>query len=161
MTARLVAAVSLVVALAGGPAHAGAPQPPVGRWLTQGGGAVIELSSCGAALCGRVVGIRIDHPDDPTPVDWRGEPDCGLTILRLARRGGEAWFGRITDPRNGSIWKARLAPATDGTLHLRGYVGIPMLGQTQVWTRYDGAVSQDCELDTRQAMHTHPSPSPG
>jgi uncharacterized protein (DUF2147 family) len=153
MIARRIAALSGFAALAVGPALADAPQPPVGRWLTEGGAGVIELSSCGAALCGRVVGIRIDHPDDPTPVDWRGEPDCGLTILRLARRGGEAWFGRITDPRNGNVWRARLAPAPDGTLHLRGYLFFPLFGQTQVWTRYVGAVPPDCRLqDTGLAL---------
>jgi uncharacterized protein (DUF2147 family) len=162
MTARLVAAASLLVALAGGPAHAAAPQPPVGRWLTKGGSAVIELASCGGALCGRIVGIRTDRPGELLPVDWQGEPQCGLTIVQASRHEGDAWFGRITDPRNGNIWKARLAPAPDGTLHLRGYVGIPLLGQTQVWTRYDGAVSQDCQiLDTQQAMHARSLPSPG
>ena len=146
MTARLVAAASVLV----------------GRWLTEGGGAVIEFSSCGGALCGRIVGIRANRPGNKLAVDWRGKPLCGLTIVQASRHEGDAWFGRITDPRNGNIWKARLAPAPDGTLHLRGYVGIPMLGQTQVWTRYDGAVSQDCQiLDTQQAMHARSLPSPG
>jgi hypothetical protein len=33
-----------------------------------------------------------------------------------------------------------------GELRLRGFLGIPLLGQTQTWTRYAGPLPEDCRL---------------
>src|SRR5579872_523110 len=75
---------------------------PVGRWLTGPDGGVIEINRCGgAALCGRIVGITLDHPGDPEPTDVHGQPQCGLTILTDAEQSGpNEWSGHITDPRD-------------------------------------------------------------
>jgi uncharacterized protein (DUF2147 family) len=129
---------------------------PVGRWLTQGGDAVIEVAPCGAALCGRIVGIEVDHANDPIPTDWQGRSQCGLRIIQDAVRQGDAWQGRIVDPRNGDVYDARLSMAGDGRLHLRGYLGIPLFGQTQIWTRFNGALPADCRIPRFQ-----PPASPG
>ena len=34
----------------------------------------------------------------------------------------------------------------DGHLLLRGYVLLPLLGQTQTWTRYTGKLAADCAM---------------
>jgi hypothetical protein len=39
--------------------------------------------------------------------------------------------------------------ADNGDLHLRGYVLVPLLGSTQVWTRYAGQPTADCHMDGR------------
>lgn len=146
MLARRIAILALLFAIATPRAVAATPQVPTGRWLTQDGDAVIEIAPCGDALCGRIVAMRLDQPGDPPPVDWRGNPQCGLTILNDARAEHDGWFGRITDPTNGSVWQVRLTVGSDGRLRLRGYVGIPLLGQTQIWQPYTGAVPPDCRL---------------
>ena len=158
MPIRRIAVLALSLAIAATRAAAGPPPAPTGRWLTQDGDAVIEVLRCGDALCGRIVGMRLDHPTDPAPVDWRGNSQCGLMILNDAQPEDDGWFGRITDPSNGSVWQVRLTAAPDGTLHLRGYVGIPLLGQTQVWTHYTGPVPSDCRLPgaTEASPDRHP-----
>jgi hypothetical protein len=66
--------------------------------------------------------------------------------------GPNLWKGHITDPRNGSVYQMEMYLKPDGTLALRGYLGIPLLGQTQTWTRYSGPIPKDCRL-MEQAGH--------
>lgn len=132
---------------ASGVAHAAMPRSPVGQWLTQNGEAVIAIEPCGGDLCGRIVGITLDHPNDPTPRDWMGREQCGLTIIRQAApQANGLWRGRIIDPRNGDSYHAQFSVAPDHTLHLRGYLGIPLLGQTQIWRPYKPHLPADCRM---------------
>jgi uncharacterized protein (DUF2147 family) len=43
--------------------------------------------------------------------------------------------GAIYNAEDGKTYRANLSLQADGTLRLRGYVGAPILGKTQVWTR--------------------------
>lgn len=130
-----------------GPAHAEPAREPLGRWMTQDREGVIEVFACGADLCGRVVGM--DAPfrkDGRAVVDTRGRPQCGLTLLRDAREAEPGlWRGAILNPNDGRTWRCEFWIVGD-TLHLRGYVLVPALGQTQVWTPYAGPLRPDCRL---------------
>ena len=129
------------------PGHAAGQRTPVGRWLTQGNDAVIVIEPCGDALCGRIVGLTLDRPGDAVQTDYRGQSQCGLTIIRDAvPDGASAWAARITDPRDGSTYRARLQLDEQGRLRVRGYIGIALFGRTEVWTPFAGAVPDDCRL---------------
>ncbi len=120
---------------------------PVGRWLTQDKEAVIAIEPCGAMLCGRIVGVTLDHPDDPFPTDNEGRSQCGLTIIRGGVPDGEqSWAIRITDPRDGKTYRARMRLDEQRRLRVRGYVGIPLLGRTEVWTPFHAAIGENCRL---------------
>ena len=120
---------------------------PVGRWLTEDRDAVIDIESCGDALCGRIVGITLDRPQDPIPTDHAGRSQCGLDIIQgVVPADGGAWSARIVDPRDGSIYSARLHLDPEHRLHLRGYIGIPLFGRTQVWTPFERSVPENCRL---------------
>lgn len=72
--------------------------------------------------------------------DRKGKPLLGLTILRGVRASaGEAgvWDrGDILDPDTGKIYRVRLRPSNDGkSMEVRGYIGLPLLGRTQIWIR--------------------------
>ncbi len=122
------------------------PEKLVGNWLTQDGNGVIAIEPCGEALCGRIVGIA-RAPTDPIPKDSHGASQCGLTILRKEKATDDGyWQGEITDPRDGSTYGAELWLDAHGNLNLRGYLGIPLLGQTQVWHRFAGHVTATCQL---------------
>jgi len=43
--------------------------------------------------------------------------------------------GQIYNASNGKTYNANITLQPDGRLSLRGYVGSPMFGETQIWTR--------------------------
>jgi uncharacterized protein (DUF2147 family) len=139
--------VLLLLALLGLGGAAAAADPPVaGRWLSESGSGVIAIANCGAELCGKIVWLKEPIRDGGPAVDRRNpdpalrtRPICGLPML-----GGfhESDPGRWTDgwiysPENGKTYRATLSLGADGKLKLRGYVGIPLFGETQIWTRAD------------------------
>lgn len=146
--ANLRRTVAAVVFVGGVVPTAQAEPGPVGRWLTEDRGGVIEIAPCGAALCGRIVGMTEPvRPDGKPQTDNTGRPKCGLTILRQAIETdpGE-WSGRITNPDDGTVWNCVLSVDAERRLHLRGYVLVPLFGQTQIWTHYSGRLGSDCRM---------------
>ena len=105
----------------------------MGLWLTEGGEGVIRLEACGSGLCGTIVGTS-------------NAAQCRLTIMNMTPTPDGTWSGHITDPSNGSVWNARLRLDERDRLLLRGYVVVPLLGATQVWTRYTGRLTPDCRM---------------
>jgi len=69
--------------------------------------------------------------------DQKDAPMMGLTIVKGMKRHGNAYEGgSILDPRDGTVYHAQMELSDDGQqLFVRGYLGIPLLGQTQTWTR--------------------------
>jgi uncharacterized protein (DUF2147 family) len=92
--------------------------------------------------------------------DRHDHPWLGLEIIRGMKPEGEAKFanGTILDPRDGKIYHATMKVSPDGgTLTVRGYIGIELLGQNQYWTRLpDSAISQlDPSVNPNAAAAKH------
>ena len=120
---------------------------PEALWLTQDRDSVIELRNCDAGLCGRIVGMsELQRPDGTAATDRQGRPLCGLTILHARPDGPDSWSGQITDPETGTAWNSVLRLDGEGRLKLRGYVLVPLLGQTHTWTRYTGKLGGNCAM---------------
>jgi uncharacterized protein (DUF2147 family) len=137
----------LLIVLLAGASPAGAAEGPEGRWLTQTRDGVIEIAACQQALCGRLVGLAEPQgPDGAPSAAASGTPMCNFPLLHVVPDGRGRWTGRITDPSNGSEWTCTLSVAGDGTLRLRGYILLPLIGQTQIWTRYGGRLGADCTM---------------
>lgn len=127
-----------------------APSSPNGYWVTSSGGAVVQIAPCGGDLCGRLIGIVLD-PGAPVPMDWQGRSECGLELLQPARADNDGtWHGEIINPRNGSEYHVEFHVDQQGQLRLRGYVGLPLFGETQIWHRFDGAAPLSCRLTPGQ-----------
>ena len=127
-------------------ASAATPASPLGQWLTEDRGGVIQLQACGTALCGVIVGLTDWPANGDVKRDWRGRPQCHSILLdRLALQNDGRWHGTVTDPENGRVYSAEVW-VPDGTLRLRGYIGLPMLGSTQSWPPFHGNVQMDCHF---------------
>jgi len=82
------------------------------------------------------------------PGDQKNAPMLGLVIVKGMRRDGLKYEdGSILDPRNGMQFSAEMELSPDGQrLSVRGYLGLPMLGQTQVWTRLPDDVMPESDI---------------
>jgi uncharacterized protein (DUF2147 family) len=148
--ARMVFAVfgvaACAVVLVAAAAWAAPDANPIGTWSTENGHGVIAIAQCGNALCGRIVGID-RAPADPMPTDVNGRSQCGLTIITNEKPSGDGtWLGQITDPRDGNTYQAKLWLDESGNLHLRGFIGVPLLGSTQIWRKFNGQLTGECGL---------------
>jgi uncharacterized protein (DUF2147 family) len=145
---RLAFVILVGIALATAPVALAQDAPtPIGTWVTQKGGAHIQIKDCGGKLCGTIVWLK-------NPLDKNGKdsvdsknPDPTLRtrkLLGLPMLNGFAhdsddsnvWSGgEIYNPSNGKTYSCKLTVQTPSTLLVRGYVGLSIFGETQTWTR--------------------------
>lgn len=130
-------------------AQAADPASPVGRWRTidddtKSERSIVEVTKVGDELQGRVLRIFYRPDEKPDPVcelcegARKDQPVIGMTFLwGLKPDGGNDWAGgAILDPKNGKIYNAKLSLTEAGSqLRVRGYIGTPLLGRTQIWLR--------------------------
>lgn len=69
--------------------------------------------------------------------DRKDKPILGLNIIRGMKRDGDRWDGgQILDPENGDTYRCSMRLEEGGRkLIVRGYLGISLLGRSQVWVR--------------------------
>ena len=67
--------------------------------------------------------------------DRKGKPILGMEIIRgLSKEKDEFTGGTITDPKTGKTYKCTITRSGD-KLNVRGYLGLSLLGRTQVWEK--------------------------
>ena len=147
----------VLVALLGVLASTASAQSPsvMGTWLTASGIAQVRIGPCpdpaNGAICGLVVGLINPKGPDGNAVapdmatDYRNA-DPALRTRKVIGMSLIWGFKKTSDPdafedghvyngENGKTYNANISLQPDGKLRLRGYVGTPMLGETQLWTR--------------------------
>jgi uncharacterized protein (DUF2147 family) len=149
MRLAIAAAVVLAVstALASSPAQA-ADDTPVGLWHTidDNSGKIrsqVRIYEQDGVLYGKIEKIIIPGKTDRCVLctdERKDQPALGLVIIRKMKKAadsaGEWNGGDILDPEKGAVYTSRMQLSDDGqTLSVRGYVGIPLLGRSQTWTR--------------------------
>lgn len=137
MLARTFAPFAPFALILAAPALAAAPVN--GRWVTPDRDSVIEIGSCGAAVCGRIGRLLKPVQGGPATdrnnpdVALRGRPLVGLPILIGFTDAGSEWRGRIYDPRAGKSYRSTLVLAPHGVLRVKGCIAF--FCQTQEWRR--------------------------
>ena len=126
----------------------GQDSTPIGLWksiddTTGKATALIRISEIEGEFQGKIEKIFPEPGESANPLceecegDLKNQPVVGMTILKGMRRDGTDYTGgRILDPDNGKIYRGTMKLVEGGNkLILRGYVGIPLLGRSQVWLR--------------------------
>ena len=73
-------------------------------------------------------------------VDKRSRPLLGLSMLQGFTFKKNRWLGgTIYDPESGKTYKCKISIKRDGTLKVRGFIGVSMLGRTSIWTKLSGS----------------------
>jgi len=144
---RFCAALAFVVLM--GVGAAGAQQlseklqNAVGHWQTYSDGkpaGQVETYLADGKLFGRVTQLRPGRTPQDLCVKCSGALKdkliLGLVILRDFHAEGEDWVGgTAVDPENGKEYQGKIWSVGKDSLHMRGFIGIPLLGRTEVWTR--------------------------
>jgi|PlaIllAssembly_1097288.scaffolds.fasta_scaffold31245_3 uncharacterized protein (DUF2147 family) len=147
---RILIALTIVLCFCGAALAAG-PDDVMGRWLNQEKESIIEIAKCENLYCGKITWLKEpNYPADdkkgmagkqkidrenPDP-QLRSRSLNGLVILWGFKYAGDnVWEdGRIYDPRDGKTYKCKMT-LEGSTLKIRGFIGISLLGKTNVWTR--------------------------
>lgn len=69
----------------------------------------------------------------------KNQPVVGMVILRRMKKSGQEYSGGdILDPDTGVVYRCKFRMLEEGRkLELRGYLGAPMFGRSQIWTRQE------------------------
>tara|TARA_B100000949_G_C14228009_1_gene427629 strand:- start:1 stop:432 length:432 start_codon:yes stop_codon:yes gene_type:complete len=119
---------------------------PSGTWTTIDDAdgkkrALVRVSESGGNLSATIIKVIRKKPGDTgrcnnCPGAFKNKPVQGLTFMwGLKKTGPNEWAGgRILDPKTGKIYRAKVT-LKGNKLYVRGYVGVSLLGRTQVWVR--------------------------
>lgn len=116
----------------------------LGKWLNSSGEGQIQIYKKGNQYFGKLSWIK--QPNDEATgapktdkknpdAALRSRPILGLEILKNFTFDEDTWEGgTIYDPKSGKTYSCKMT--MDGArLKMRGYIGVSLLGRTEMWTR--------------------------
>lgn len=120
----------------------------VGTWLVEDRSGKIQIYKCGKHFCGKTVWIKPTkanpNPSEKTDLKnpdpaKRSQKLLGKTMmwgLTYSPSDREWEDGHVYDSRSGKVYSCSVKLGAGGQkLHLRGYIGISLIGQTTTWKR--------------------------
>ncbi len=149
MLTKQLAILSVCLAsLASGSVYAQATDPAIGIWKTiddktNQPASLIKIEEINGVLEGTII-KTFPRPGE-TPLVYcnlckderKDKPILGMKIMTdLKQDQSGVWSGgKILDPKEGEVYKVKIATEDGKKMDVRGYIGIPLLGRTQVWYR--------------------------
>jgi uncharacterized protein (DUF2147 family) len=116
----------------------------LGKWVNSTGEAHLEVSKRSNKYYGKIVWLK-DPKDEKGNVktdaqnpnaNLRSKPIVGLEILKdFVYEDGKWTDGNIYDPKSGKLYSCNMTLKGNGDLNMRGYIGVSILGRTEVWKR--------------------------
>jgi uncharacterized protein (DUF2147 family) len=116
----------------------------VGRWLNSSGEAHVDIFKKNEKFYGKIVWLKnprdekgnaktdLRNPDE----SMRTKPMLGLEILKdFVYEDGKWTNGKIYDPKSGKTYSCNISQKGNGVLNIRGYIGISIIGRTDVWKK--------------------------
>ena len=120
-------------------------QEVFGKWTTIDDNtgearSTVEIFEKGGKVYGKIVAItdpeKRDRLCEKCTGDDKNRPILGLEIVKGLEKVGDKYEGGyITDPDNGKRYKCYIELEDANTLKVRGYIGMAILGRTQLWQR--------------------------
>ena len=145
---RTVLQTTLLALLLSAPLAHADDTSPVGLWqtiddVTKKPTALIRITEQDGQLQGRIDKLILAPGANPNPScractgALKDQPVVGLTILSGLKKDGASYTGgEILDPNNGKTYHSKLTLLDGGKkLDVRGYIGTPLFGRSQVWIR--------------------------
>lgn len=121
---------------------------PVGLWrnvddVSGKPRALVRITESNGTLQGRIEKVFLAPNESPICAKCEGAlknvPVMGLVILSGLKKGGDEYTGgEILDPDNGRVYSSKIYLTNGGQkLNVRGYIGVSLLGRSQIWERQD------------------------
>lgn len=117
------------------------PDAILGIWYNEEKDAKIKIYKENGEFFGKIVwhktGEEISAYDENNPdPELRKRKKVGLVILTDFEFDDGQWDdGEIYDPKSGKTYSCVIKLQKDGSIHVRGYIGISLLGRTTEWTK--------------------------
>ncbi len=114
-----------------------------GTWLTGDGDGWVDIVITDNGLSGVIAGTPNDRPDrsrfdDNNPdAEFRSRELLGLELFSgFQFDGDDRWVdGTIYDANSGKTYRCIITVINEDKIKVRGYIGVPLLGRTEIWTR--------------------------
>jgi uncharacterized protein (DUF2147 family) len=103
----------------------------------------VRITENNGVFEGKVEKIYDQPGDDPQHLckecegERKDKPIIGMTILWGLKKDGQQYAGgEILDPKNGSVYRAKMKLLDGGKkLEVRGFIGVSLFGRSQTWVR--------------------------
>lgn len=125
------------------------PSPSfIGDWVAPSK-SIVRVYNCGDKLCLKIVKLSPTAPetrDAKNPdATLRDRPLCGLNIGSGFRPVNPTQLveGKLYDPQSGHTYSGTI-DANGDEMKLRGYIGISLLGRTEIWHRVSETPDTAC-----------------
>lgn len=114
----------------------------LGVWLTGSKKGHVQIYKNGDKFFGKIIWLKEPNENGKPKLDKnntnegkRSQPLLGLINLNSFVFEDDEWTdGTIYDPENGKTYSCNIS-LVDGKLHVHGYIGISLIGRTDVWER--------------------------
>jgi uncharacterized protein (DUF2147 family) len=116
----------------------------LGKWVNPSGEGQIEIYKKGEKYFGKLAWIKEPNnangkpkTDEKNPNEnLRTKPILGLEILKNFEFNDGKWEdGTIYDPKSGKTYSCKMTIKDQNLLNIRGYIGVSLIGRTEVWKR--------------------------
>ena len=129
----------------GGRAFADEADAIMGAWYTKDNKALVQITKTDNTYSGKIVWLNEPKNEDGSEKLDTNNPDqsmqdnpiIGLNLVNgFVYKGKNKWGeGTIYDPDNGKTYSCKMQLKEDNSLKVRGFIGVALIGRTQVWTR--------------------------